>query len=62
MAMPGDEQGRRTRQNIVALVVLAIVLLGGGLLFHYLKQRAALIDCLSAGRRNCEQAIEPSDR
>jgi len=60
--VPYDEQARRTRQNVIALVVLAIVLLGGALLFHYLKQRAALIDCLSAGRRNCDQVIEPSDR
>jgi hypothetical protein len=60
--MPNDEQARRTRQNIVAMIALAIVLLGGALLFHYLTQRAALIDCLSAGRRNCDQVIEASDR
>lgn len=62
VTVPNDEQARRTRQNVIALVVLAIVLLSGALLFHYLKQRAAQIDCLSAGRRNCDHVIEPSDR
>jgi hypothetical protein len=60
--MSYDEQARRTRQNIIALVVLTIVLVGGALLFHYLTQRAALIDCLSAGRHNCDQEVESSDR
>ena len=62
VTVPNYEPARRTRQNVIALIVLAIVLLGGALLFHYLKQRTALIDCLSAGRRNCDQVMEPSDR
>jgi hypothetical protein len=35
-----SNQGRRTRQNVIALAYLAIVLLGGAWLFSDLKQSA----------------------
>jgi hypothetical protein len=43
ITVSNDEQARCTRQNVIALVVLVIVLLSGALLFHYLAQRAALL-------------------
>ena len=57
--MAESEQARRNRQNGIALVALALLLAGDALLLHYLMQRSALLDCLSSGRRNCEQ-LEPS--
>ena len=57
--MAEDQHARRDRQNAIALVVLALLLAGGAVLLHYLMQRSALLDCLSSGRRNCEQ-LEPS--
>jgi hypothetical protein len=52
-----EEQARRTRQNIIALAFLAILLLGGAWLFSDLKQSAFLLTCLASGRRVCGQEI-----
>jgi len=59
MAMDSSEQSRRTRQNVIALVILALVLLGGAWLFHDLKKSADVLDCLSSGRRDCGAALAP---
>jgi hypothetical protein len=52
-----SNQGRRTRQNIIALAFLAIILLGGAWLFRDLKQSAFVLNCLASGRRDCGQEI-----
>jgi len=51
------DQARRTRQNIMALAFLAILLLGGAWLFNDLKQSAFVLNCLASGRRDCGQEI-----
>jgi hypothetical protein len=47
-----SDQGRRTLQNIFALAILAIILLGGAWVFSDLKPSAFLLNCLSSGRRD----------
>jgi hypothetical protein len=58
--MESSDQSRRTRQNIIALAILAIVLLGGARLFHDLKKSADVLDCLSSGRRDCGASLAPA--
>ena len=55
--MDTSDQARRTRQNIFALAILAIILLGGAWLFSDLKQSAFVLNCLASGRRDCGQEI-----
>jgi len=52
-----DKQARRTRQNVLALAFLVILLLGGAWLFNDLKQSAFVLNCLASGRRDCGQEI-----
>jgi hypothetical protein len=52
-----SDQAQRTRQNIIALAILAIVLLGGAWLFSDLKHSAFVLNCLASGRRDCGQEI-----
>jgi hypothetical protein len=56
-AVDNSEQARRTRQNVIALAILALILLAGTWLLHDLKTSADLLDCLSSGRRDCGAAI-----
>jgi hypothetical protein len=47
------EDGRSVRQ-IVAILILLLALIGGGLwLTHALRGAATIQDCVSAGRTNC---------
>lgn len=57
-AMDNSEQAHRTRQNVIALVVLALILLGGSF-FHDLKASSDVLDCLSSGRRDCGSSTSP---
>ena len=52
-----ERQARRTRQNIMALAFLAMLLLGGVWLFSDLKQSAFVLNCLASGQRDCGQEI-----
>jgi hypothetical protein len=58
-AMDNSEQAHRTRQNVIALVILALILLGGAWLFHDLKASSDVLDCLSSGRRDCGASTSP---
>ncbi len=57
--MDNSEQAHRTRQNVIALVILALILLGGAWLFHDLKASSDVLDCLSSGRRDCGASTTP---
>lgn len=54
--MGNCEQALRTRQNVFALVILALILLAGAWMLRDLKRSAYLLDCLSSGRRDCGAA------
>jgi hypothetical protein len=58
-AMDNSGQAHRTRQNVIALVILALILLGGAWLFHDLKASSDVLDCLSSGRRDCGSSTSP---
>jgi hypothetical protein len=52
MAEADDETGPQ-RGPLVALIVVAILLVGGIVLVRHLRATAALQDCVMAGRTNC---------
>ena len=56
--MADNDQSRRSRQNIVALVFLLVVVIGGALLFLSLGKSAAVMDCMAAHFRNCGEPID----
>jgi hypothetical protein len=47
-----DDRGR-ARQNLIAVVVLVALVLGGIWLFTTLRRSARIEQCLEAGLRNC---------
>ena len=55
-----DDDGRRTRANVAA--VIAVLLLAGGAywLMKSLDEHRKLLDCVASGRRNCIERIEPA--
>jgi hypothetical protein len=44
---------RRTRSNVAALVVSAVLIVVGVLLVHKLAEVSRIEDCLMSGRTNC---------
>jgi hypothetical protein len=56
--MDNDDGAQRTRQNIAALVFLLVVVIGGTLLFLSISRSAAILDCVTAGFRNCGGPID----
>ena len=52
------DPARRNRQNIAALLFLLVVVIGGTLLFLSLGRKVALLDCLTAGFRNCGGPVD----
>jgi hypothetical protein len=55
-----DDDDRRTRANLVAIV--AVLLLAGGAywLIKTLDEHRKLLDCIASGRHNCVEQIEPA--
>ena len=47
-----EEEGSR-RGPLVALLVVAVLLVGGIVLVRHLRATAAIQDCVMAGRTNC---------
>jgi hypothetical protein len=48
----GNEDGDRAK-TLIALVFVALLVLGGLFLVHYLKKQSQLQDCFMQGRTNC---------
>jgi hypothetical protein len=48
----GDQDGDRPK-TLIALVFVALLVLGGLFLVHYLKKQSQLQDCFMQGRTNC---------
>jgi len=49
-----ESQDRSSIRQIVAVLILLVLLVGGGLwLTHALRGASAIQDCVSAGRTNC---------
>ncbi len=49
-----EGQDRSSIRQVVAIVIVLVVLIGGGLwLTHALRGAATIQDCVSAGRTNC---------
>jgi len=49
-----ESQDRSSIRQIVAVLILLVLLVGGGLwLTHALRGAATIQDCVSAGRTNC---------
>jgi hypothetical protein len=47
-----SDNGDRTK-TLLALVFVALLVLGGLFLVHYLKKQSQLQDCFMQGRTNC---------
>jgi hypothetical protein len=56
--MANDDGAQRNRQNVAALIFLLIVVIGGTLLFLSIGRSAAILDCVTAGFRNCGGPID----
>jgi len=52
---------RRTRSNVVALVVAAVLVLAGWLLVRKLGETTRMEDCLMSGRTNCAPIATPHE-
>jgi hypothetical protein len=52
----------RNRQNVAALIFLLVIAVGGTLLFLAVGRSAAVLDCLTAGFRNCGQPLDANPR
>lgn len=53
-----DNQDVDRSKTLLALVFVALLVLGGLFLVHYLKKQSQLQDCLMQGRTNCAP-VEP---
>lgn len=45
--------------NIVALVFVVALALGGLWLFNELKRHNEILNCVASGRRNCDEVLHP---
>ncbi len=55
-----DEERRRSRTNIAALVLAAVLVGVGWFLVHELGQSSRMQDCIMSGRTNCAPIDVPS--
>lgn len=51
-----QDPGRRTLANVLVLAGLLILVVGGYFLINALERSQRALDCLSAGRSNCNSA------
>jgi hypothetical protein len=49
-----EESSRRDFTNLLAVIVCLVILIAGFWLMNKLWENKKLLDCLSAGHRNCE--------
>ena len=55
-----DDDARRTRANVVAVIAVALIAAGAYWLLKTLDDHRKLMDCVASGRRNCLEQIEPA--
>jgi hypothetical protein len=60
--MADHDQSQRNRQNVAALVVIFVIVIGGALVLLSLEHSSAVFDCLAAHFRNCGEPIDPGQR
>jgi hypothetical protein len=61
--MPPEDDGHdqdSRRPAIIGLIVVAVLVIAGYLLFAALRQNSQLEDCLMSGRKNCAPIEAPS--
>ena len=60
--MQGDDNGHdpdSRRPAIIGLIVVAVLVIAGYLLFTALRQNSQMEDCLMSGRHNCAPIEAP---
>jgi hypothetical protein len=57
-ARDADDGGRRRRQNVIALCIVAALLLAGLWLFAALRTYLQIESCIEQGLRNCDSMIK----
>jgi hypothetical protein len=60
--MPSGDQAHRARQNAIGLAVVLAIALAATLLFANFVQSAAVMKCVTAGRQDCVERVEPAWR
>jgi hypothetical protein len=50
---PEDDDAPSTRQTIVGLVVIALLLIGGWWVMSEMQRHREIGDCIASGRRDC---------
>ena len=50
---PDDDHPGRSRQNLVAIIVVALLFIGGWWLMSELQHHREVQDCIASGRRDC---------
>jgi hypothetical protein len=60
MAEPNRDEGGGSRRNLIALIAILLLVLGGWLLARKLGAASRLQDCVMSGRTNCAPIEAPS--
>ena len=58
-ALDPEEERRRIRSNVAALIFAGFLIAVGWILVHKLGQSARMQDCLMSGRTNCNPIAVP---
>ena len=57
---PEDDDSRRNRGNIAALIAIVVLALLGYWAFTAIEKQRALQKCLAEGRRDCLELVSPT--
>jgi hypothetical protein len=55
-----DDDDRRTRANVAAVVAVLLLVAGAYWLMRTLDERNRLLNCIASGRHNCVEPIAPT--
>lgn len=56
--LPPSQDDQGSRSNLAALVVVIVLVAGCLWLFHALGGANAKLNCIAAGRRDCDHAVD----